>query len=359
MTKPLWIGCLQRLCGAPLPDAPKDTEDLMNLMNLYRAYRAIDGVELAAVPLRPRVLALLAPHLNVPVSPDGSSTLVASPEWPDSVLVAGVRRETAAVSRAIDLVGAQIAGTESGVEPAPPPPAAPLALPAWTQTLDALCRVPYGQNTEEARGSLGVASAFRDPKELHRTLTDLHRARMASLDVCANVSLYDKNAINLLFDALGRPPEVRSLAIVAREEGSVHVDVGGKSYLQADVVRAVDRAAVLAIRCGAREPRSWRSDGTWGDSKPDKPVPPPSVEEVDAFLRERFSRSEKLGTWRRPGFILELQSIGIRVTTFGLSESESLLQYEQALTERFTVERGVEEHGVVVTGRANRSAPNA
>lgn len=361
MTKPLWIGCLQRLRGSPMPDDPKDTEDTEDLMNLYHAYRALDGVELAAVPLRTNVLVRLAAHLNLPVSTDGSSTLVASPEWPESVLVAGVRRETAAVERAIHLVGAQVAGTEPGVLPAPPAPAVPLALPAWTQTLDALCRVPYGQNTEEARGSLGVASAFRDPKELQRTLTDLHRARMASLDVCASITLYDKNAYNLLFDALGRPPEVRSLVVVNREEGSLHVAVGGQPYLQAEVVRAVDRAAVLAIRCWAHEPRAWGPEGTWTGGRAEKPnsVPPPSVEEVDAILRAQFSRSEKVGTWRLPGYILELQKAGIRVTTFGLTEDESLLQYERALRERFTVERDKEGRAVVVTGWIDPSAPKA
>lgn len=255
MTRPLWIERLQRLRGASGHD-----EDLMNL---YHAYRTIDGVEFAAVPLRPNVLARIADHLNLPISPDGSSTIVASPEWPDSVLVAGVRRETAAVERAIHLVGARMSGTESGVTPPPPPPATPPALPAWVQTLEALCRVSSLDNTEEARGSMGVASAFREPKEIQRTLTDLHRARMASIDLCSNVTLYDKNAFNLLFEALGRPPEVRSLAVVSRKEGSLHVMVGGKSYPQAEVVRAVDRAAVLALQYGAHAPHAWGPDGTW------------------------------------------------------------------------------------------------
>lgn len=259
-SRPLWVGCLRRLRGEPLPDDPRDTEDLMCL---YRAYRALDAVEHVAVPLRPRVLEWFSSLLHVPTSPDGSSTLVASPEWPDTVLVAGVRLVRGAVERVIHQAGAQWADTESGLLPLPPPPPDPVAVPPWTLVLDALSRVSESKNTEEARGDRGVASAFRHPNDMRRTLTDLHRARLASLDLCACITLHDRDAIRLLFDALGTPSDSRSTALVNREEGAAHVEVGGKPYLQAEVLRAVDRAAALAVQCGAHEPRCWASDGSW------------------------------------------------------------------------------------------------
>lgn len=351
MNRPAWIQTLHHLNATTgLPDVLERRADLLNL---YHAYRALDGVEDVAVPLRPTVLWRLAPYLGLPVTASDSafpSTLLVSAREPDSVLVAGVRFESSAVAYAISVVGESYATGRSF-----PPRClveAPEGSPRWERTLRLLEIARSSNNTEEVRGAKGFASAVREPADLRNALDDLLNARRVTLSSeVGYAEVRDRTAIGFLLGDLRRDDVDRILLGV--EHSKEGVRVGGKIYAQAVVVASIDRAAVMTIRQLVNHPGEWDQAGEWVGEKPlpspSVSLPGPTVEEVDAHLRAKFSRSESLGSWRRPGYILELQRDGIRVTTFGLTEHESLLQYAERLRDRFEVSQ--EERAVVVTAR--------